>query len=366
MIKEGKFGAQEAICMVTITISSKIFFTSPAFLVRFVGTAVWYTVILQALTTIVAFTFIYLLLKRFPGKNIVEIFETAMGRILGFLFSLAFAIFFIQDAGINLREFTEVLRTYAYFDTPSGMIDGAFIITVVVISFLGLETIARVSKLFAYFLLLGYITVLALSINYFNFHNLFPILGYGPDKTIIHGITRSSAYAEVTILAIFAGSLHGIKQIKKAGYVSIILSGMVIFLGFLSFILVYPYFSLQELVAPLYELTRVIKLGTFFTRLDSLFLIVWNISTFITISILFYASVSVYCNVFRLQDKRPVIVSMSVILFASAMTPRDFSDLVYNVVQSFREFGGVLIYGLPIIALFTAVLRKKKGEKLYE
>ena len=365
MIKEGKFGAQEVICMLTIAISTKVFFTRPAFLVRLTGTSAWYTILLSDLTAIVAFTFIYLLLKRFPGKNIVEIFDTSMGRIIGFLFSFAFMIIFILMVSVFLREFTEVLRTYTYEDTPSSMIEGAFVITVGVVSFLGLETIARVSKLFAYFLLIGFIAVIILSAKYFNFKYLFPILGYGLDKTIIQGFFRSSSYAEIAVLAIFASSLQGIKQIKKAGYVSLILSGLILSIGSLCFILLYPYFSQQELVAPYYEMTRLIKYGTFFTRLDSFFLIVWTISTFITISIIFYASISTYCKAFRLQDKRPVIVSMYVILFATALAPRSLSDLVDKTIQTLRDYTGIVLFGLPLIALITAVIRKKKGKKSY-
>lgn len=113
MIKEGKFGVHEAICLLTITISSKIFFTSPGFLTRFVGTSNWITTLLSDLTSILAFTVILILLKRFPDKSIVEIFDSSVGRFCGFIFSLLFAVSYFQTASLLMREFTEVIHAYA-------------------------------------------------------------------------------------------------------------------------------------------------------------------------------------------------------------------------------------------------------------
>lgn len=363
MIKEGKFGVQETICLVTITISTKIFLTSPAILARYVGTTVWYTTLISAMTSIFAFTLICLLLKRFPGKNMVEIFDTSMGRIFGFIFSFVFFALFLEDASSFLREFTEVLRTYTFQDTPSSLIEGALVIAVGIAAFLGLESIARVSKLFGYLLLLGFIFLILMASKDFNYKYLFPIMGYGVDKTVIHGLSRSSAYGEVVVLAVFAGSLQGIKNIRKAGYISLVLSGLILSAGSLSFAMIYPYFIVPELTAPMYALARLIKYGTFFTRLDTLFLFLWNFSTFISLSTLFYASISIYCKLFRLQDKRPVIIPMAVFLFALTMVPRDFSSMVYGIINQSREFSWTVFYGLPLIALITAVIRGKKGVK---
>ena len=90
-----------------------------------------------------------------------------------------------------------------------------------------------------------------------------PILGYGLDRTITIGLLRSSAYAEVIILAVFAGSLQGISHIKKAGYISLFISGLLISAGLLSFSLAFEYTSTQEITAPIYEMTRMLKFRLF-------------------------------------------------------------------------------------------------------
>lgn len=60
MIKEGKFGVQEAICLTWITIVSKVFFSSPAVLARLIGSTGWYATLISAAVALwVSVLFIY-------------------------------------------------------------------------------------------------------------------------------------------------------------------------------------------------------------------------------------------------------------------------------------------------------------------
>ncbi|MCX7746513.1 MAG: spore germination protein [Clostridia bacterium] len=364
MLKEGKIGIQEAICLVTIAICNKIFFTTPGFFTRIVGNAGWYMTFISLASALMFFTFIYLLLKRFPGKNIVEVYDAALGRGIGFLFSFALMVSFLAASSFLTREFVDVMKVYVFPETPPSFLIGVMILAAAISAFLGLETIARTAKLGAYFALFGYFLVLLLSSQYFRFAHLFPILGYGLDKTVTTGIMRGSAYAEVVILAVFSGSLQGIKHIKKAGYISLLLSGFILSFGILCFTLIFGYTGTQEITAPMYIVARIIKYGSFFQRLEPLFLFLWIITTIIYVSILFYSTVSIYCKTFRLQDARPVILPMAVLTFTTAIFPKDFSSVVSQYVQGLRTYSNVTFYILPFIALIAAVLRKKKGEKL--
>jgi spore germination protein (amino acid permease) len=361
MLKEGKFGVTEAICLVTITCTVKIFFTSPAVLVKHVGTAAWYVTLISATTALIGFSFIYLLLKRFPGKNLPEIFDLTLSRAGGFLFSLIIAAFLMIDAGIFLREFSDVLRSYTFPSTSTSYIIGALVITVGLAAWLGLETIARVSKLAAYFLLAAFMALLIFGSREYHFDNLYPLLGYGLGKSVFIGTQRCSVYAEVIVLGISAASLQGIKNIKRAGVVSISLSGFLIALGLLAEVLMFSYTAAQAHTAPMYALARVIKYGDFFSRLDPLFIILWSIATVITISVLFYAAVSIFCQTMRLPDKRPVVIPLAVILYSLALAPRDFSTIVYGLIESARRFNWTAFFGLPLVALISAAVRNKRG-----
>ena len=103
-----------------------------------------------------------------------------------------------------------------------------FVISLFIISYLGLESLARVSKLLIVFVIPGLLVILILAWSNYNINNMFPILGYGLDKTILHGVIRYSAYGEVILLAVYARNLQGTKFIKHEGYFSLLISTIVI------------------------------------------------------------------------------------------------------------------------------------------
>jgi spore germination protein (amino acid permease) len=304
-----------------------------------------------------------MLLKRFPGKNIVEIYDVTLGRIIGLVFSFILMVTFLLYSGIFSREFADVIKIYNFPTTPLSVLIGALVVVAAVSVFLGLETIARTAKLAAYPALFGFLLLIILSSKYFKPAHLLPLFGYGIGKTVTTGLLRSTACAEVILLAIFTGSLQGVKHIKKAGYVSLVLSGILLSLGLLTFSMIFEYTSTVEITAPIYVVARMIRYGNFFQRLDPLFLFVWVITTVIYISILFYTTISIYCKIFRIQDMRPLLIPMAVLVFTTAVFPRDFPSVVTVYIQNIRAFGNIPFFILPVIALMAAVIRKKKGDK---
>ena len=363
LIKEGKFGPQEAISLITIIIvTGGVCFTSPSSVAGYVGTAAWYMTLISAATAALGFTFVYLLLKRFPGKNIVEIFEITLGRFLGFIFSgLLLALFLLSPATI-LREFTEVSKVYVFPLSPPSYIMGLFIIGVMLLGILGLETQARFSRLVAPILLVTFVVGLILASQNYDLYKLTPILGYGIKRTIYHGLTRSSVYGYAVILAVIASSLQGTKHIKKIGYISIVASGILVSAATLAFTLTFPYYTAKEVTAPLYQMMALVDYGRFFQRFDALFFFVWDISTLITVSLELYIAASIYCKMFRIQNIKPVIIPFSIIMFTIALIPKDFGTLMSGYDNLIREYGWTVFYILPIIALIAAKLRGKKGE----
>lgn len=362
MIKEGKFGVHETVCLLTIAVCNKIYFTAPGYVNRAVGSAAWYMTLVSAVVAIIMFTFIYLLLKRFPGKDLVEIYSRSMGRVAGFIFSFILMLTLLGYSSIFTREFSDVVKIYNYPNTPSSILMGAILAASAVAVYLGLETIARTAKLAAYFALFGLLLILVLASQYFKFAHILPILGYGIRETVITGVMRTSAYAEVTILAVFAGALQGSGHIRKAGYITLFISGIVLSLALLCYSMIFEYTSTTELSAPMYVMATLIKYGDFLQRLDPVFLVNWVITTVIYISFLLYSAISVYCKLFRIQDKKPVVIPMTVLAFTLAILPQDFTSVVTKYIQGIRIWANIPFFLFPFIALLVSLVRRKRGD----
>lgn len=359
MLKEGKFGPSEAICLLTITISSKVFFSSPAILVGLTGTAAWYTTLISATVALIGFYFIYLLLKRYPGQDLVGILDLTLGRIIGFVFSFLLAVYLLFVAMARISELTEFLKVYIILLSPNWFIVGIFILCLLTLSFLGLESIARIAKLLAFPLGAGLIAVLLLGVQNYDFNNLFPILGKGLDKIALHGILRSSVYGEVIILAIFASSFQGPKFIKKEGIISLVLSAIIISVSILAFLLTFPYYISEEITAPMYELSSLVDYGRFVQRIESVFLFVWVIASFISAGLVFYAFIWMFCTTFRIPDKTPIVIGSCLILFSLSLMHRDIVTVVFGYVKFIRNVGGIPLVILPALLLVISWVRRK-------
>jgi spore germination protein KB len=359
MIKEGKFGPQEGVWLIVITVCTKIFYTSPSMVAALTGTAGWYMTLISASVALLGFTFIYMLLKSFPGKDIIEIFEITLGPFIGFIFSSMLAIAMLYIASIRMREFLEVVKVYILPITPMPLILVLFLISVVILNMLGIETLARLSKLTSYGMVAGFFIVIMLAWQNYNVNNLFPIFGYGIKETLYHGLIRSSTYGEVIIIAVFAPCFQGTKYIKKLGYRGLILSAFFISLALLSFTLTFPYHVGMEIVSPMYEMAALIDYGRFLQRVDPIFLFIMGISSIISASTIFCAFISIYCKMFAMQDTKPVILGGSIIVFSLALFQSSMSDVVFKSVQNIRNYGGLFFYVLPVISLIAAKSRKK-------
>jgi spore germination protein KB len=360
MVKEGRFGVQEAVSLMVITISIKAYFTSPSSLAQILGTSSWLMTLISAATALVGFSFLYLLLKRFPGKDLIAIFDLAFGRFFGFAVSIIFFIFLAAEISILIREFAEVLKVYSLPETPSGFIILTLLAITTAACFAGLEGIARSARILAYYILLGFLLVIILSSIHFDYHFMFPIFGNGLQKTVTYGLARSSFYGEAILLGVIATSLQGVAHMKKAGFISIIFSGILVSITLAAGIMEFNYSSAQEITSQMYELSRSIHIADFLQRLDPLFLFTWCIGTMVSASFIQFCTLSIYCKAFRMQDMRPLIIPMSIVIFTGCMIPRDLSSIV-EYVQITRQYGWIIYFGLPLLTLIISVVRKKKG-----
>lgn len=361
MIREGKFGLYETVCLTTILIVSKIFYTSISVIIKTMGTAAWYGTLVSSMVSMFFFLLLYLLMKRFPGKNIMEIFDIVLGSFMGKTLSLLFSAYILFYAGSSLREFLEMIKAYNLPYTQPSLIIGAFIAVSVLVAYYGLEGVARVSAIFFIPIIAGLAIILLLAIPYYDFDNLKPFGGYGIVRTLSIGFMRSSAYNEVFLLAIIINSIHGLKSFKRAGIISVTIAGAVISLSVLLNIAAFEYTIASENTSATFQLARIIYFNRFFQRIESIFLFTWVIASLITVSVSFFVSMNVYCKSLKIKNHRPLLLPFAFLLFMITIYPENFSQVMEFNIAIMRQYSLIFVNGVPILVLIVAMLRGKKG-----
>lgn len=363
MNKGGKFSCFEAICLTTLTITSKILYTSPAAVVKQVGTAGWYMTLISCLVSIVFFLLLYLLMKRFPGKDLIDVFEAVVGKVIGKFVGFIFAAYAIYFTASTSREFLEMIKAYSLPDTFPSIILTTLLSVSILIAYKGLEVIVRISYISFFIVMIGLLIILVLPYQYYDLDYLKPYLGYGLGTTITSGIFRSSAYDEVIMLAIVIKSLHSIKDFKKAGLVSIVLSGIIFSITLLAYTITFQYTMGRENLSGVFQLSRQIYFNRYFQRIEAIFLFTWVIASVVTVSTSFFIAINIYCKSFDIKNHRPIILPFFFLVYMVALIPKNISEVIEINMLIIRQYSFLWVFGIPILVLLIAFILRKKGEK---
>lgn len=356
----GKFGTAEAVVLLTISSMGRIFLTHPRSLVEIAGPAAWLSVLAGMALALVQAYIIYLVLKPYPDKNIVEVTQDTLGKIAGTAANLLYTLFFITVAATFARTFSEALLISALPRTPISVVTIGYIAMGILGAFYGLEAMARSARVTFPFVA-GGITFLLLSlIPMWDSTNLFPILGTGPYNVFVRGGLVSAGITEILLAGVIVQSFRDPQMLGKITSRAIVISFFYLTLLEMFLVLTVFWVAAGEYTLPLYSLSRNIYFGRFFQRVESVFIIIWVYVGMVKIALTIYASAVTLAGTFKLPDYRPLIWSIAMIVFVASLLPPDFPTTVLIESQYIRLFALLTALIVPL-AVLAADRIKNKG-----
>ncbi len=358
MINNEKLGESEAIALITTIISTKVFLTTPSIIVNLVGCSAWMAVLVSGLITIIFFWAILKYMNRFPDKTFPETAEEIAGPYVGIFLSLILFILWFTETSLTLRLFSEMMIINALPQTPISIIAAVFVAIAVIASYMGIKTIAQACYI-TFPISLGAVLLIALlTFHLWEADWLFPVFGNGPWSVVKYGLLRVSDLAELNFLYVFPMYFYP-KQFKRIGYKSICLSTMIFFAVVFTYTLSFSTEVGKEMYLPLYMMARNIYLGRFLQRVEAIFMFFWIISGCLWISTSFFGASVLLAGLLKLPEYKPLMAPLAIILFSIAFIPANLPDVVLFVGYYVRNFLFVAMFGIPIILLIIALIRKK-------
>lgn len=357
MNKKITFGTYEAVCLLTFIINIQVLIGYPRYITKDAGTAGWILSILICLFALLIFFIISKLFSRFPGKDIIDISYDVCGNLGKIIICLIFSLPFIFSVGIVLRILSENVKLVSLPLSPLSFVMMFFITSAIFVSFLGPEILARLSCLFLPAIVIGYALLLLMASPNIDSNNFFPILGNGLPEIFSSSLVRVSAYFGLLIIYLFPPFIKSPKLFKSIGYISIIFSGIVMTSVLLVYTGIFPYPTSLEPTLPMYSLSRVINIGTFFRRIDPLFMLIWATSSFLYLGIALYFMTHFFARGFNLKYSNPLILPFAILTYCVAFIP---DNLILSVIiedSIIRVFGAGLVFIPPIILLLIAKFR---------
>ncbi len=338
----------------------KMLLTYPRNIILNSGNAAWIQVLYNIIVILLIFTLTASLYK--SKKNIIDVAELCGGKTLKIIVGIITGAVLTVNYIPILKDFPETIQVILLQDIRLDIIMVVFVTISIIGAYMGIESIATVHYLFLPIAGIVMLSFLLLLIPYYDLDNLFPILGNGTKSIMLNGMNSISVFSDIILLNLLLPYMENYGEMKTIGFRSIIIGGAVTVFIMLSYCAVYPYPQSESFVFPVYQLTRVIHLSSFFSRFETFLQFIWSILMLLYSSFYLYIISSVWQTTFNLKFNKPLIVPIAICIFglAASQGPIIDSSNLFNIINYIAYPFAFL---LPVI--FGAALRKvNKHEKL--
>lgn len=340
-------------------IAVKMLLTFPRSIVLNSGNAAWIQILYNFLAALLIFWLTAITYKY--KKNIIEAAEICGGKWLKIVVGLMVIVILAINYLPVLKVFPETIQVILLQDMHSEVIMLIFIIVSIIGAYMGLESISTIHFLFLPIVGFMMIAFLLLLIPYYDLDNLFPIFGNGYKSLFLNGTNSLSIFSDIILLNILLPYMENYNEFKKSGFRSITIGGIVAVLIMFAYCIVYPYPESENFILPVYQLTRVIHLSSFFSRFETFFQFAWTILILLYSSFYLYVISYVWQITFNLKSYKPILIPIVMCIFGVAATQGSIIDSIDN-----EGFLNYIVYPfaflLPLI--FGLWLRKvEKHEK---
>jgi spore germination protein (amino acid permease) len=287
---------------------------------------------------------ILILLKRHPGKDLVELAHNILGRAAGIFIAVFYMLCFVFLAIYLLATFHNY---YVNFILPESMYY-AIAIPLLIVAFYGavkgIETIARFGSI-VIILYLIIVAVIGLSlIPQINFDFLFPMLYNGPKVFLGAVLSGVNSNLQIVFLAFCAPFLKlGTKLGKIYTKWNVIAMLLFLMLEFLTVTVMGPFAAKQNF--PLPELALLSQVGVF-ERLDAVDMISWILNT--VLSVTFYVYIATVCLLKTGLNKHRKIITFLIVTVVFAVA--------YFVTPFFTVLHIITINPLMTVGTLTAII----------
>ena len=307
---------------------------------------------------------IYLLWKRFPNQSFIEYSQLILGKAGKFI-GLLYVLYFLHGLSVFLFQWSVFLTTAIMPETPVLFIL-IFLLPFCAYTVLkGIEVISRLAELIAPLVFGGIILSFLLLSKDMDLNVFTPFMEQSFSSILFGAFVIATRTKAILLFAMLFPYLNS-KSVKS---VLISTYSILAFFWIICSITVLATLGLdlpRILQFSYYAAIRLVNVGNFIERIESIHLAVWILSGFLRITMYYYVIVIGLSQVVSLKSYKPLVLpSLIIILPLSLALQSNIADLnqflSYKIEPWFNLFFTLFI---PSILLIIAVLRNQGDKKI--
>ena len=361
-----KIGTFEAIMLIFTIVITHTISALPRIILSSEQSASILNLLYVGIIAIIFSYFIFKLLNNFPGLDLIDISELAFGKLFKNIVGIIFIVYFIISSSMLLRNFCESLKILYYPMTDIVFIIGFFIISNSIANRLEFSATLKTNLIILPIVLFSMIFLFVANIDKFMPQRIFPILGNGFYNTFILGLTNLSSFSGIAFIYFLPPILKEPEKFKQVTLISVGITTIYLILSVATLLFMFSFFQHTNEIAPLYNVARYIEFGSFFERLDSLFLLIWILAFACYFSIVTKFAMHILKKITNIETKKPLIDIFGLLVFAISMFPKDSNTLQISENKVFPTLviGIIFILGISIL-IFASLGKNRKEYKNY-
>ncbi len=346
--------------MLCNSILASMFLVSPALLTKETGQDAWMIVLIAGVFGVLYGYFVMSVGFRHPDKNLVEHSINILGPWLGRVVAIIYALFFLHLSACLILSFGSLLITETMPETPLAVLNVLLVLIAAYGAYLGLEVFTRVNEIIFPLSLVVLMAIFAIGIPDMNFELLKPFFTHTPSQMMRASMVLFALYAEGTFVLMIIPSLPKSNMTWQIAFpVALILSFMMLAdVGAL--IAMFGHEDVERMVFPTYEFAKVVRLGGFLERIESLLVGVWVGTVGLKVTAFYYVSALALAQALNLRDYRPLILPYAFILMVLSLIGwSDTNEITRYLINYFPLFALTVLGGTPILLYLAGIIRKR-------
>lgn len=358
-----KIGKYEAMALIIMIAINQVFLNLSNNIISSTNASAWINVIYISIIAIIFCLLICKLFKPFGAKDIIDVSEFLGGKILKTIISIIYIAFFIFTAGIFLSYLVNTFKIIYFPKSPIIFLLLIFLIPIVIASKTGIKAISQINlMLLPLFIIIMFVLFFSTADNFVP-ERLFPILGFGADKTFITGLSNIFAFSSFAYLYFLIPILKEPKEFKKIAVTSTIVSAIYLFLSVICLLMLFPYITFTDELLSVYLLARIIEFGTFFQRVDAIFVFTCILSTLSVLTFTTSITANIFKKITSIKHSKQIIYSIATFIFGIAVIFKDVASLkfVEDIIWKYSVISIVFIIS-PILLIFANIKFKRRNK----
>lgn len=297
------------------------------------------------------------LLKKFPNKNILDLSNYLAGKSLKFIVGILFIGYFTFRVIIFLRKISNCLQIVYYPMTNIIFIIALFCISALIVCNFKNNSSFKTCTLITPVIFITIILIFFGNFKNFDFNNIFPIFGKGINNTFINGINSLFTFSGLSYLFFIPSKIENKNKFTKIAVLSTLISSIFLIFSVANILLLFSHSLSNSELFPLYNSVRYIEFGSFFQRLDAIFLFLCTLSFMCVFSI----NLSIICDIFKdilnLSNEKPLSFSYILIIFSLTLLIGQTSILSILENQIYKIVFFIFSFFLPLLILISSLIK---------